>query len=71
MRANLFSAKILRLEFEYCFLGVDFSRSTHSLIFFLEFRFKQLIIVSEIALGSSKVGVFSSVVVGVVVYEED
>ena len=28
-------------------------------------------IVSEIAFGSSKVGVFSSVVVGAVVYEED
>ena len=53
------------------FLGVDFSRSTNSLIFFLEFIFQEPIIVSEIALGSSKVGVFSSVVVGAVVYEED
>ena len=53
------------------FLGVDFSRSTNSLIFFLEFIFSEPIIVSEIALGSSKVGVFSSVVVGAVMYEED
>ena len=53
------------------FLGVDFARSTNSLIFFLEFIFLEPIIVSEIALGSSEVGVFSSVVVGAMVYEED
>ena len=51
------------------FLGVDFSRSINSLIYFLEF--KEPIFVSEIALGSSEVGVFSSGVVGAVVYEED
>ena len=32
---------------------------------------REPIIVSEIALGSSEVGVFSSVVVGAMVYEED